>query len=88
MPQVGRADAEFQRNAPNPATMSEHAPCDPTPSAEGRARAEWHALLQRMQAEGSGDHRLQRLRHAIASGEFQVDACAIAERLIARLLMS
>jgi anti-sigma28 factor (negative regulator of flagellin synthesis) len=68
--------------------MSEHAPCDPTPPADGRAQAEWDRLLQRMKAGGSGDHRLQQMRHAIASGEFQVDACAIAERLIARLLVS
>jgi anti-sigma28 factor (negative regulator of flagellin synthesis) len=45
-------------------------------------------LLARLQAADGGDVRLLRVRHAIASGEFQVDARAIAERLIARLLVS
>jgi anti-sigma28 factor (negative regulator of flagellin synthesis) len=31
---------------------------------------------------------LQRVRHAIATGEFQVDARAVAGRLIARFLVS
>jgi len=45
-------------------------------------------LLARLQATDGGDVRLLRVRHAIASGEFHVDARAIAERLIARLLVS
>ncbi len=68
--------------------MSDHRECDPAPSANGRAGDEWQSLLQRMRAAGDGDDRLQRLRLAIASGEFQVDARAIAERLISRLLVS
>lgn len=68
--------------------MSIEQPTDPVPSAEGCARAEWQSLLARLQAGDGGDARLWRVRHAIASGEFQVDARAIAERLIARLLVS
>jgi anti-sigma28 factor (negative regulator of flagellin synthesis) len=59
----------------------------PAASADGPAEDEWRSLLARMRAAGDDD-RLQRVRHAIASGEFQVDARAIAERLISRLLMS
>ena len=55
---------------------------------ERRALAEWESLLVRLRAAGAGDARLQRVRHAIASGEFQVDARAIAGRLIARFLVS
>ena len=68
--------------------MSIEQPTDPVPPAERRARAEWQSLLVRLQAADGGDVRLLRVRHAIASGEFQVDARAIAERLIARLLVS
>lgn len=55
---------------------------------ETRALAEWESLLVRLRAAGAGDARLQRVRHAIASGEFQVDARAVAGRLIARFLVS
>ena len=68
--------------------MSIEHPTDPVPPAQRRARAEWLSLLARLQAADGGDVRLRRVRHAIASGEFQVDARAIAERLIARLLVS
>jgi anti-sigma28 factor (negative regulator of flagellin synthesis) len=68
--------------------MSINHPTDPIPPGERRARAEWQSLLSRLQAADGGDARLLRVRHAIASGEFQVDARAIAERLIARLLVS
>ena len=68
--------------------MSIEHPTDPVPPAERRARAELQALLARLQAGDGADVRLLRVRHAIASGEFQVDARAIAERLIARLLVS
>jgi anti-sigma28 factor (negative regulator of flagellin synthesis) len=68
--------------------MSINHPTDPIPPAERRARAEWQSLLSRLRAGDGGDARLLRVRHAIASGEFQVDARAIAERLIARLLVS
>jgi anti-sigma28 factor (negative regulator of flagellin synthesis) len=65
--------------------MSNELPINPALPAERRARAEWQSLLARLQGD---DVRLLRVRHAIASGEFQVDARAIAERLIARLLVS
>ena len=65
--------------------MSNEHPTDP---AEYSARTEWQSLLARLQTGDGGTVRLQRVRHAIASGEFQVDARAIAERLIARLLVS
>lgn len=68
--------------------MSRQHSSDHLPPAEQRARAEWQSLLARLQAGNGGDARLLRVRHAIASGEFQVDARAIAERLIARLLVS
>jgi len=67
--------------------MSRENSSDHVPPAERRARAEWQSLLARLQA-ADGGVRLLRVRHAIASGEFQVDARAIAERLIARLLVS
>lgn len=68
--------------------MSKAYPTDPVPPAERRARAEWQSLLARLQAADGSNVRLLRVRHAIASGEFQVDARAIAERLISRLLVS
>lgn len=68
--------------------MSKAHPNDQVPPAERRARAEWQSLLARLQAADGRDARLLRVRHAIASGEFQVDARAIAERLISRLLVS
>jgi anti-sigma28 factor (negative regulator of flagellin synthesis) len=68
--------------------MSKAHPTDPVPPAERRAHAEWQSLLARLQGADGGDVRLRRVRHAIASGEFQVDARAIAERLISRLLVS
>ncbi len=80
-----------------PAPMPGHGPRDSSDAsdpratsggAEGRAREELESLLQRMRSTGDGNDRLQRMRHAIASGEFHGDARAIAERLIARLLTS
>jgi anti-sigma28 factor (negative regulator of flagellin synthesis) len=68
--------------------MSRQHSSDHLPPAERCARTEWQSLLARLQAGNGGDARLLRVRHAIASGEFQVDARAIAERLIARLLVS
>ncbi len=68
--------------------MSKAQTTDQLPPAERRARAEWQALLTRLRAADGGDVRLLRVRHAIARGEFQVDARAIAERLISRLLVS
>lgn len=66
---------------------NEH-PADQEAAMETRALAEWESLLVRLRAAGAGDARLQRVRHAIASGEFQVDARAVAGRLIARFLVS
>ena len=61
---------------------------DQDAGVERRARAELESLLLRLRAADAGDVRLERVRHAIASGEFQVDARAIARRLIARFLAS
>ena len=61
---------------------------DRATAAEQRVGAEWEALLGRLQDRGAADQRLQRVRRAIASGAFHVDARAIAERLIARRLKS
>lgn len=66
---------------------NEH-PTDQAAAVEHRAQAEWEALLARLRATGIADVRVERVRHAIASGEFQVDARAIAGRLIARFLAS
>jgi anti-sigma28 factor (negative regulator of flagellin synthesis) len=55
---------------------------------EAGVQHEWESLLVRLRAADAGDVRMQRVRHAIASGEFQVDARAIAGRLIARFLTS
>ena len=67
------------RNAP---------PTDRAAGAEECARAECEALLARLRAAGAGEPRLERVRHAIARGEFQVNARVVAERLIARFLAS
>ena len=61
-------------------------PIEHAAAAAHRAHAEWLSLLGRLQSNVAPDARLQQLRDAIASGEFQIDARAIAERLIARLL--
>lgn len=59
-------------------------------TGERLAAEEWEALLGRLRSNrpDAAHARLQRVRHAIASGEFQVDARNIAERLIRRLLAS
>jgi anti-sigma28 factor (negative regulator of flagellin synthesis) len=88
MAQVGSAGAELSRIESTSSTMSSQHPIDQTSSAERHARAEWQSLLTRLNATDAPGTRLQRVRHAIASGEFQVDARAIAERLISRLLAS
>jgi len=88
MAQVGPTDAELSSIEATRGCMSIEQPTEPVPPAERHARAEWQSLLVRLQAAEGGDVRLLRVRHAIASGEFQVDARAIAERLIARLLVS
>ncbi len=67
--------------------MKNEHPIEQTPSLELNAREEWNALLRRLQTHPeTGDVRLARLREAIASGEFQVDARAIADGLLRRLL--
>lgn len=67
--------------------MKNEHPIEQTPALELNAREEWNELLGRLQTDpNAGDARLARLREAIASGEFQVDARAIAERLLRRLL--
>ncbi|MGZ8272552.1 MAG: flagellar biosynthesis anti-sigma factor FlgM [Burkholderiaceae bacterium] len=66
---------------------NEH-PTEQDAAIDRRARAEWESLLVRLRAATAADARLERVRHAIASGEFQVDARAIAGRLIARFLTS
>ena len=88
MAQVGSTDAELHPSNRLSAACPRNTRPITVPPAERRARAEWQSLLARLQAGDGGDVRLLRVRHAIASGEFQVDARAIAERLIARLLVS
>ena len=61
---------------------------DRAAGAEERARAECEALLARLQAAGCANPRVERVRHAIARGEFQVNARAVAGRLLARFLAS
>jgi flagellar biosynthesis anti-sigma factor FlgM len=68
------------------AGMKNEHPIDLATSAERLAAAEWETLLGRLRAVP--ETRVQRLREAIASGDFQVDAGKIAERLIRRLLAS
>lgn len=85
MAQVEPLDAELSDNESISRAMSEPHPINQVTPAERHALAEWQSLLTRLNAT---DARLRRVRHAIASGEFQVDARAIAERLISRLLSS
>lgn len=68
--------------------MRNEPPTEQDAAVERQARAEWESLLVRLQAAAVDDGRLERVRDAIASGEFQVDARAIAGRLIARFLAS
>jgi anti-sigma28 factor (negative regulator of flagellin synthesis) len=68
--------------------MRDERPTHQDAAIERRVRAEWESLLVRLRAAAAGDVRLERVRHAIASGEFQVDARAVAGRLIARFLVS
>jgi anti-sigma28 factor (negative regulator of flagellin synthesis) len=68
--------------------MRDERPTHQDAAIERRARAEWESLLVRLRAAAAGDVRLERVRHAIANGEFQVDARAVAGRLIARFLAS
>lgn len=63
-------------------------PLDQAAADERQALAQWESLLARLQATDPSGARRQRVRHAIASGRFHVDARAIAERLIARMLIS
>jgi len=73
MAQVGPTDAELQPSNRLSAACQRHTH-RPGTTAERRARAECQSLLARLQAASGGDVRLLRVRHAIASGEFQVDA--------------
>jgi hypothetical protein len=41
---------------------------------ERRALAEWESLLVRLRAAAAGDLRLERVRHAIARGEFRASS--------------
>ena len=61
---------------------------DQATAAERQARAQWQALLARLQSGAPPDPRLQQVRQAISRGEFLVDALASAERLLARMLTS
>jgi anti-sigma28 factor (negative regulator of flagellin synthesis) len=66
---------------------SEH-PIEQATADEQRAEAELASLLARLQHAAPAAGRLARVRHAIARGEFHVDAHAIAERMLARWLTS
>lgn len=68
--------------------MNSAHPLDQAAADERQAQAQWDSLLARLQAPARSDARLARVRHAIACGKFQVDARAIAERLLARMLTS
>ena len=68
--------------------MNNAHPHDQAAADERQAQAQWELLLARLQAPDDGNARLQRVRHAIACGAFHVDARAIAERLLARMLTS
>jgi anti-sigma28 factor (negative regulator of flagellin synthesis) len=66
---------------------NEH-PADQDAAIERLARSEWELLLVRVRAAAEAETRLRRVRQAILSGEFQVDARAVASRLIERFLTS
>lgn len=68
--------------------MRDDHPTDQASAIERQARGEWELLLVRLRAAAGAEVRHQRLRQAILSGEFQVDARAVANRLIARFLTS
>jgi hypothetical protein len=59
---------------------------DQPPGGAQLAQAEWASLLARLQARPPTEVRVERVRLTIARGLFHVNARAIAERLIARLL--
>lgn len=68
--------------------MRNDPPTDHAAAIERQAHAEWELLLVRLRATAAAEVRLQRVRQAIQAGEFQVDARAVASRLIARFLAS
>ena len=68
--------------------MKNEHPIDQVAADERQAHAQWKSLLARLQGPERTDARLQRVRAAIASGQFHVNSRAIAERLIAQLLTS
>lgn len=88
MAQVGSKAAELQPVHPGFPTMDSEHPIEQASADERRAEAQWAALLARLQAPAPGAERLRRVRNEIASGEFHVDARAIAERMLARWLTS
>lgn len=63
-------------------------PLDQAAAGERQASEQWESLLARLRGADPTERRLQRVRNAIARGEFHVDSRAIAERLIARMLTS
>ena len=63
-------------------------PTDQAAAVERQAHAEWELLLGRLRAAAAAEMRLERVRQAVRNGEFQVDARAVASRLIARFLTS
>jgi anti-sigma28 factor (negative regulator of flagellin synthesis) len=68
--------------------MRNDPPTDHAAAIERQAQAEWELLLVRLRATAAAEVRLQRVRRAIQAGEFQVDARAVASRLIARFRTS
>jgi hypothetical protein len=59
---------------------------DQPPGGAQLAQAEWASLLARLQGPAPMDVRIERVRLTITRGLFHVNARAIADRLIARLL--
>jgi anti-sigma28 factor (negative regulator of flagellin synthesis) len=68
--------------------MKYHQATDQDSVGEQIAQSEWNALLVRLRHRAAAERRVEAVRSAIVRGVFHVDASAIAERLIARLLAS
>jgi anti-sigma28 factor (negative regulator of flagellin synthesis) len=87
MAQVASFDAELQPVKATPAMKYDQA-TDQDSVGEQIAQSEWNALLVRLRHRAAAERRVEAVRSAIVRGVFHVDASAIAERLIARLLAS
>jgi hypothetical protein len=90
MPQVGCCGAELKPMA-RVLPMDSRSRVVVEPDDACLAESVWSRLLERMQSHGApacSEAHLERVRKAIALGQFHVNSRSLADRLIERLLQA